>query len=281
MNLSTADITKKINQLLPAAYSSLRTEYILFTLAMAFSCIIFPVIIVKLLNEHEQNRLLKKGEPIKAYFFKPTSALGLHYTILLTVMVLAMREVTCSLKLAENTLVYDNKVIYISLLLLAFAAAACVNLYKFHFSGLLMTGLFIMLFAASKQYQWLLRANTVMEMSSGYKSVARYCGYVVTDYLVIQSMAVSLTAVIAIVLLVLYYYKRRFLFIPDKLELPTCNWCGNPLSQGNNFCTCCGNKVLVPPVKQTILPLDNERYCKKCGKRTHNSVCVHCNASEY
>lgn len=281
MSLSTADITKKLNEFLSTAYLSLHEEYVFFTLAMAFSCIIFPIVIVRIWNKYEQNRLTKKGEPIKAYLFKPTSALGLHYTVLITVIGLAVRELICSMKLTENTLVYDNEVICISVLLLIFAAVSCVNLCKFHSSGLIMTGMFFIFFAVFKQYQWLLQANKITKMYSGYKLVVRYGSYVRTEYLVIQSMAIWILAVIAIIFLVLYYYKRRFLFVPDKLDLPTCHWCGNLISKGNNFCTCCGNEVLINPIKQTVLPLDNERRCKRCGKPTHNSVCTNCNAPEY
>lgn len=274
MNLSTIAIEKELSQFLSTAYTTLFKEYFLFTLAMIISCVIFPVFIVRILGKYERNRVPK------AYLFKVTTKLGLHYTILCSLLVIAAVNVYQSIQLAQNTDIFDGWIILWSILLMLFTVPAVYFLSKFRSKGLIMTGMLVMLDSAYCQYLRMLRVKAIIESSKNFKTVVRYGYYMIADSLVVESMILSLLAVIILALIVFYYYKRRFLFMPGKLNMLSCPQCGKAISRGEDFCICCGQMLRVNPIQQTIKPLDKERYCKKCGRAIFGWKCVICNSPE-
>lgn len=274
MNLSTRAIEKELSQFFINAYTILFKEYFLFTLAMIISCVVFPVFIVRILGKYERNRIPK------AYLFKATTKLELHYTILCSLLVIAAVNVYQSIQLAKNIDIFDGWIILWSILLMLFTVPAVYFLSKFRSKGLIMTGMLVMLDSAYCQYLRMLRVKAIIENSKNFKTVARYGYYMMADSLVVESMILSLLAVIILALIVFYYYKRRFLFMPGKLNMLSCTQCGKAISRGDDFCICCGQMLRVNPIQQTIKSLDKERYCRKCGRAIFGRRCVICDSSE-
>lgn len=277
MDLSTAAIKGGIEQFLSSAYPILTREYLLFTLAMMISGVIFPVFIVRVINQYEKNKILKKGELPKAYMFRATSKLGIHYIGLVVLLIFAVGNVYHSIQLAKNEVNYNINIVFLSVLLMIFAFLAVYYLCKFYVRGLLLTGALIIFYSAYEQYLWWRRACSLLDMSKNYNPIARYGAYAMVHHLAMQSMVLSVLATVLVTLFFLYYYKRRYLFTPGKLNLPFCPYCGMAISKGDNFCICCGKELEVNPLYQSVIRLDEARHCPKCGKRVNSMGCVICN----
>lgn len=280
MNLSTAIIKEEIEQFLSSAYPILTREYFLFTLAMLISCVIFPVLLVRVINQYEKNRILKRAKLPGAYVFRATSKLGLHYTGLFALIIVAVGTVYHSTKLAQNTLVYDKSIIFLSILLMIAAFLAAYYLYKFYIRGLLLAGGFIILYSAYRQYLWCRTARATLDISENYHLISRYGVYAVVHHLTKQSMILSVLTVAMIVFISLYYYRRRYLFTPGRLSMPLCPYCGKAISKGENFCISCGTELKVNPVHQPVNVLDEARYCSKCGKHVNSMGCTNCDGEK-
>lgn len=277
MDLSTAAIKGGIEQFLSSAYPILTREYLLFTLAMMISGVIFPVFIVRVINQYEKNKILKKGELPKAYMFRATSKLGIHYIGLVVLLIFAVGNVYHSTQLAQNALIYNKSIIFLSVFLMIVALLTAYYLYKFYVRGLWLTGALIIFYSAYEQYLWWRRACSLLDMSKNYNPIARYGAYAMVHHLAMQSMVLSVLATVLVTLFSLYYYKRRYLFTPGRLNLPLCPYCGKAISKGDNFCICCGTKLTVNPLHQPIIVLDEARHCSKCGNPVNSMGCIICN----
>lgn len=280
MGMSTAAIKVEIEQFLSSAYSILTREYFLFTLAMMISSVIFPIFIVRVINQYEKNRMLKKGELPKAYVFRVTSKLGLHYAGLIALLIFAVGNVYYSVQLAQNAVNYNINIVSLSVFLMIVAFLAAYYLYKFYVRGLLLTGVLIILYSAYEQYLWWRRACSILDMAENYNPIASYGIYAMVHHLAMQSMILSTLATVLVTLFFLYYYKRRYLFTPGRLNLPFCPYCGMAISKGDNFCICCGKELEVNPIYQSVIRLDEARYCSKCGKSVNSMGCIICDGEK-
>lgn len=139
--------------------------------------------------------------------------------------------------------IYGWEIVALDILLCLLLLVAAWNLSKWRVPRLFMTGAFVVLYATCDQYQNLLTVKADMDFQAGLAPVGGYTLYIEDDYYVTQSMAVSLLAGIVLTVIAGYYYKRRFLFLPGKLNLPRCEHCGQRISRGDKFCTCCGNPI--------------------------------------
>lgn len=276
MVLPTDAIENELIAFLSTAYSDLVQEYIFFTVAMLISCAVIPIFIVWMFNKSDRKHA-KAGCPYKAYTYKKTTPLGIHTVVKFMMPVLAVRKMYCCLRPTESTYLYGVKLIVFCGLLILLAILAMVGLSKFRIFGLFSTGAFVFCFAALEQYQNLLAITADMRNRTQFETISQYTVYIVDDYIMTQSMAFSFAALITLILLAIYYYKRRFLFMPGKLSLPSCKNCGQVISKGDDFCTCCGKRLLINPIKQVIIPLDQKPFCERCGSFTNKSVCIKCN----
>lgn len=273
--LSTAAIENELLTFLSTAYSDLFREYILFTAAMLISCAVIPIFVVRMYNKRDRKRT-ETGNPFKAYTHRNTTPLLIHTVVKFLIPVFAVREMYYCLQLTDSMELYGVWPIVFCGFLVLLAIPAVVGLFRFRIYGLLTAGAFVFCFAAFEQYKNLLAAISDMQSQMQYNVIGQYTVYIVDDYRVTQSMAVSLMALVALTLLAVYYYKRRFLFMPGKLPRPTCRHCGQMIGKNDDFCTCCGRKVLIKPVSQIVTSLDRKKYCEKCGTSIHRSVCVKC-----
>lgn len=276
MGLSTVDIENELMALLSTAYSKLIREYILFTAAMLISCAVVPIFIVWMFNKSDRKRT-KSGCSCKAYTHKKSTPLVIHTVVKFMMPVLAVRELYYCLRLTGSMELYGVELIVFCGFLLLLAILAMVGLSKFHVFGLLSAGAFIFCFAAFEQYRNLLAVASDMRDRTRYDMIGQYTLYIVEDYAVTKSMAISFVAFAALTLFAVYYYKRRFLFMPGKLSLPSCKYCGQVISKGDDFCTCCGKQLPINPIKQVIISLDRKPFCGRCGSFTNQSVCIKCN----
>lgn len=276
MDLSTTTISEKMDQYLSTAYQTLSREYIFFSLAIVMACIILPVFSIRILGKYERRQAEKEGKLCRVYLFKSTSNLKFHYTISVVLLVLAVRRLFRSIRLVANSEIYGIGIICCGLLLLLFAFLSIINLLKFRSRGLIMTGIFVVCFMAYRQYLRLQDANTMLQQAADYNVIVKYAIYPMIDYVVTSSMMMSMLVLIFILCTTFYYYRRRFLFMPGKLDMPRCKICGNPISKGDNFCICCGTNAWVNPIVQKAIPLDKEKYCKKCGKVLGELGCLKC-----
>lgn len=271
---TTDVIEAELRQFLSMAYPKLFHQYFVFTAAMAVSAVVIPVFAVKILAGFN-----KKHMP-KAYLYKGTANLGLHYGMLFFLLAFAGRNVYQSVILSGNTLIYDRGIIWISALLMIFALFAVFFLFRFRSRGLVMAGAFVVFYAAYRQYLLFRRAGGVVSISENYNTVARYGSYCSGNFLVWESMIISISAVTILTFAAIYYYKRRFLFTPGKLGMPVCGFCGKAVSRGDVFCTNCGTQATINPIEQAIQPLDREEYCRKCGKKINEYGCDSCDTDE-
>lgn len=282
MLLSTDAIENELMVFLSTAYSNLIQEYILFTVAMLISCAVIPIFIVWMFNKSDKE-LAKIGSPYKAYTHKKTTPLRTHTVVKFMMPVLAVRKMYFCLRLTKSMELYGVELIVFCGFLILLAILAMVGLSKFRIFGLLSAGAFVLCFAAFEQYQNLLAVASDIHNRTRYETIGQYAVYIADDYIVTQSMAFSFAALITLTLLAVYYYRRRFLFMPGKLNLPSCKNCGQVISKGDVFCTCCGKQLPINPIKQVIIPLDQKPFCAKCGSFTNKSVCIKCDQtmSEY
>ena len=273
MERSTAMIENELMTFLLTAYSRLFREYTFFTAAMLASCAIIPIFVVWMLNRRDR-AYVRAGTPFKAYTHKDTTPLFIHVTVEIMMPVFAARALYYCLRSWPTT---NIVLIVFGILLLLLAVLAVVGLFKFRVFGLIFLGVYVFCYAAFEQYQNFLIVAADMQDRGKYTPVNQYALYVVNDYLITKSMAISFVALVVLTLLAVYYYKRRFLFMPGKLKFPSCEYCGQVISKGDIFCTCCGRRLRVNPTKQVIMPLDQKPHCSKCGAYTRNSVCSKCN----
>lgn len=278
MEPATIDIKQELETFLSTAYPALFREYLFFTTAMVISCVIIPIFVAWMLNRHDR-KLVQAGSPYKAYTHRNKSKLGIHYAVMLLMPVLAGRRLLLYLRSMETLDFLGREIIVFNILLVLLAIWAAWGLFRFRVLGLLSTGVFMLCYAACEQYQLLFAVVLDMDGRTKYTTVEQYTLYIVSDYLVTQSMAISLAALIVLALLTIYYYKRRFLFMPRLTICPLCEHCGQIVSRGNDFCTSCGKQLRLNPIKQVITPLDNTPFCGKCGTFTNGSVCPKCSGT--
>lgn len=276
MDLSTLFIEEELEVFLETAYSSLLREYTFFTIAMAVSFVIFTIFAVWILNRRDRNRT-RVGKPYKAYTHRDQAKHGIHVAVYLLMPVFAARTLYLDMPRVESVNVYGWKIVVLNVLFLLFSAAAAWMLFKWRVSGLFMTGAFVLFYTVCEQYKHLLILKSDMSLHAKFTPVEEYTLYIVNDYELIYAMAVSLLAVIVITLLAVYYYRRRFLFLPGKLTLPTCEYCGQMISPDDRFCTCCGKPLGNRSAVHVIESLDRKLYCGICGRFTNGTVCLDCN----
>lgn len=276
MDLSTLVIEKKLEAFLGTAYSSLLREYTFFTVAMAISFVVFPIFAVWILNHRDRNSV-REGKPYKAYTHRYQAKRGMHIMICLLMPILATRRLYMDVPRVKAVDVYGWEIIVLDILLLLLSVAAAWKLLKWRISGLLMTGAFVFFYTVCVQYQQILIVKGDMSLRGKYTPVEEYTLYIINDYGLTYAMAVSLLAVIAMTALAVYYYRRRFLFLPGKLKLPTCEYCGQMISPGDTFCTCCGKPLENRATAQVIESLDKKLYCGTCGRRINGTFCLACN----
>ena len=276
MDMSTLTIEEELRTFLTTAYSSLLKEYTLFTLAMVILGVILPIFVVWILNRRDQNSVME-SKPYKAYTQKNQAKRGIHMAVYLMMPVLAARKLYLNMQLRASVDIYGEEIIVLDILLFLLSVVAAWNLSKWRVPGLFMTGAFVIFYAVCDQYQDLYIVKSDMAFQARLTPVGGYTLYVVDDYYVIRSMAVSLLAVIVLTLIASYYYKRRFLFLPGKLNFPSCEYCGQIISHGDTFCTCCGQRLRNSSVTPVIKSLDKKSYCGTCGHFTNGNICVACN----
>lgn len=276
MDLSTLIIEDKLEAFLETAYSSLLREYTFFTVAMAVSFVVFPIFAVWILNHRDRNNI-SEGKPYKAYTQRYQAKRGIHIMICLLMPILATRRLYVDVPRVKAVDVYGWEIIVLDILLLLLSVAAAWKLLKWRISGLLMTGAFVFFYTACVQYQQILIVTGDVSLHGKYTPVEEYTLYIVNDYGLIYAMVISLLAVIAMTAMAVYYYRRRFLFLPGKLKLPTCEYCGQMISPGDTFCTSCGKPLENRATVQVIESLDKKLYCGTCGRRINGIICLACN----
>lgn len=276
MDLSTLIIEEGLRTFLATAYSSLLREYTFFTIAMAVSFVIFPIFAVWMLNRRDRNSI-REGKPYKAYTQRDQAKHGVHIAVYLLMPVFAAMTLYLDVQRVEAVNVYGWELVALDVLLLLLSAAAAWKLFKWRVSGLFMTGAFVFFYTVCQQYQRLLIVKADMSLHAKFTPVEEYTVYIVNDYNLTYAMAVSLLAVSIITALAVYYYRRRFLFLPGKLNLPTCENCGQMISPGDVFCTCCGKPLENRSAVHVIESLDKKLYCGTCGRFTNGIICLACN----
>lgn len=272
--LSSTVIETELRKFLSTAYAILFQRYLIFTAAMLVSTIVIPIFMVKILAGYERRNT------IKAYLYKGTAKLGLHYAMIVLLPALAGKIVYQSVKLADNAIFCDKRDIWFSVLLIAFAFVTAYFLFMFRSRGLVLTGILVVLYAAYWQYLLIQRAKCFISISKNYNVVSKYGVFCAVNFLIWESMIISFSAVIIWMLIVVYYYKRRFLFTPGKIGMPVCGFCGKAICRGDDFCTNCGMCLEVNPIEQVIQSLDEEHCCRKCGRRINAYGCASCDADK-
>ena len=280
-NLSTFEIEESLNNYLGAAGSQQIKQYMLFAAAILIACVVVPVFLIRVIGKYERKAADIKGVPCKAYLFRSTARLGLHYTLIIFLPVLAVRRIYYSLQLQRQYDFYGKWLSLFSIALFLFTLIAVVHLFKFQARGLIETGLVLILDAVHKHCIWLGFAGKVTDSAKGLRAAARYGYYIMADHMFVRSMAADVAAVGVIVFFTLYYYKRRYLFTPEKLHMPKCVYCGKVILKGDDFCTCCGTKLTVNPIEKLIEPLDEVKHCRKCGRSDKDIGCITCDTKEY
>lgn len=225
-NLSTFEIEENLNNYLGTVGSQQIKQYMLFTAAILIACVVVPVFLIRAIGKYERKAADIKGVPCKAYLFRSTARLGLHYTLIIFLPVLAVRRIYYSLQLQRQYNFYGKWLSSFGIALLLFTLIAVVHLFKFQARGLIETGLVLILDAVHKHCIWLGFAGKVMGNAKGLRAAARYGFYIMADHMFVRSMAADVAAVGVIVFFTLYYYKRRYLFTPEKLHMPKCVYCG-------------------------------------------------------
>lgn len=273
MSVTTAEIERELAGFLTTAYSGLIREYVLFTAAMLASCAVIPAFILWQLCRRDRRRV-KKGEPCRAYTHRGTAPLVIHSMVMLLMPALAVRELYYSLYPVKRA-----ELIIPCILLILLAVPAAVGLIRLRPLGLLLSGAFALGFAAFIQYKYMLGVAADIGDMGKLDSVGQYTLYIADGYLTAVCMAAGFAAASSLALLTAYYYRRRFLFMPGMLRVPVCEHCGQVIGTGDFFCTCCGRRLLVRPVKQVIESLDRKPFCGKCGSFINKSLCVKCSGT--
>lgn len=280
-NLSTFEIEDNLNNYLATAGSQQIKQYILFTAAILIACVVVPVFLIRVIGKYERKAANTKGVPCKAYLFRVTAKLGLHYTWIIFLPVLAIRRLYYSVQLERRYDFYGKWLSVFSIVLILFTLIAVSHLFKFQARGLIETGMLLVLDAVHKHCIWLGFADKVMDSAKGLSAAAGYGYYIMADNMFVRSMAADALVFAVVVFFTFYYYKRRYLFTPEKLHLPKCVYCGKAILKGDDFCTCCGTKLTVNPVEKPIEPLDEVRSCRKCGRGAKDIGCIVCDTKEY
>ena len=273
-NLSTFEIEDNLNNYLATAGSQQIKQYILFTAAILIACVVVPVFLIRVIGKYERKAANTKGVPCKAYLFRVTAKLGLHYTWIIFLPVLAIRRLYYSVQLERRYDFYGKWLSVFSIVLILFTLIAVSHLFKFQARGLIETGMLLVLDAVHKHCIWLGFADKVMDSAKGLSAAAGYGYYIMADNMFVRSMAADALVFAVVVFFTFYYYKRRYLFTPEKLHLPKCVYCGKAILKGDDFCTCCGTKLTVNPVEKPIEPLDEVRSCRKCGRGAKDIGCI-------
>lgn len=130
---------------------------------------------------------------------------------------LTVRNLYRSANLVKIIEPYGNEIIVFSVLLLLLALLAAINMLKFNSRGLIMTGIFVVFYAAYYQYLSLLCVKSD-NSSVKYQTVGRYGLYIVDDYLITQCMLISVLALCVIlffpfIIISDAFYLRREGFI--------------------------------------------------------------------
>lgn len=107
------------------------------------------------------------------------------------------------------------------------------------------------------------------------------------DKMIIGRIAVlALIASIITVLTIAYYTKRRYFFKSSYerwfSDVSSCPVCQSPLTGNAQFCPTCGKSIEgSEPSQLKWAPLDDPKYCEKCGKSlSANGTCQHCDFSK-
>lgn len=280
-NLSTFEIEDTLNNYLTTASSQQIKQYILFTAAILIACVVVPIFLIRVLGKYERKAADTKGVPCKAYLFRATAKLGLHYAWIIFLPVLAIRRLYYSVQLERRYDFYGKWLVVFSIVLILLTLIAVLHLFKFQARGLIETGMLLVLDAVHKHCIWLGFADKVTDSAKGLRAAARYGYYIMADNMFVRSMAADALVFAVVVFFTFYYYKRRYLFTPEKLHLPKCVYCGKAILKGDDFCTCCGTKLAVNPIKKLIESLDEVKYCRKCGRSAKDTGCIVCDTKEY
>lgn len=280
MNLSTIDLERNLELFLSTAFRSLKWEYILFTISIGMALLILPMFMIRIIGKWERKQAQEKGKLPRVYLFPPTAKRKFHFTVIFAMPILALHRLLRSFMLTSAYEIYNVNVIFLAGFLLFVALWAAIGLFRFRSHGLFLTGVFMVGYAAYKQFLWLQYADSAVKLAEGEEVFVRYSAYIISDYLIKASMLQNLTMLVIAIVLTVYYYRRRFLFTPNRLDMPTCIKCGKPINKGDNFCTCCGNKLQLNPIRLKVISLDEAIYCKKCGKNIQIKGCCKCEGVE-
>lgn len=280
-NLSIIKIEEELNNYLTTSYPFLVREYIIFSIAVLLACVITPMFLIRVIGKYERKLAREKGKLCKAYLFKSTAKLGLHYALIIFLPILAARRIYFSLQLDKQYDFYGNWLGKLSVILMLFTFIAVLHLFRFRSRGLIETGIVVVLDAVFKHCIWLGYAKRIVCGVKNLSAAARYGYYIMVDSMFARSMAADVAAFGVIVFFTFYYYRRRYLFTPEKLHMSKCVYCGKAIIKGDSFCTCCGTKVTVEPVVKLIEPLDEVRHCRKCGGIAQDVGCIVCDTPEY
>lgn len=272
MELTTAVILEELQAWLSSAYPALYRECLLFVLAIAAACAVVPLFTVWALSRRDHARA-EQGKPCKAYTHRDSSQIT-HAIASAALPLTALRKVWIALR-SPN---YGPWLTALAVGLLLLSLWAAYRLWRWRVSGIFAAGGYILCYAAFEQYRSFRYLAGAQEAQEGLPVMARYARYMAADYQATWAMASGLLALAALLFLAVYCYKRRFLFLPGRLDAPFCPSCGQVAGGDGGFCTNCGQPL--PPELASVRPavesLDQKIYCAKCGKGLVKSVCPGC-----
>lgn len=274
--ITTAYLTALAEEFIASAFHDLLWEQVLFTASVLIASI--PVSLFIFIKCRDTAYIYKNTAPMKFHnlviFLLPLSALRNFWA-------LYRRPSDYSGTGTERTVEF-----VLSAALMLIAAIASVQLFRYKMSGLIGAVVYIWMFAAFQNYResTLAYLQIPSELSKNQEPspVQQVAAYAVSDYYATLAMDISLLAFVAIVILAVYYYHRRYIFLPGRLRgMPKCHYCGKAILRGDSFCGNCGTALTVNPLADPVKKvLDENNSCRKCGQPLHKGECVACALSE-
>ena len=273
MEPTTVAIIDSLQAYIFSAYPALYREGVFFVLTMTAACIVIPLFTVWILNRQDR-RNAEKDVPCKAYTHRGP-AKPLHFIVAVALPITALRKLYLTFRNLSADILW---LVGLTVLLLLLAAWAARRLWKWRVSGIFAAGGYILCYAALEQYRCFRSVANTLEVLAQWPLMVQYTWYMEADYQVTWAMASGLLALAALVFLAVYCYRRRFLFLPGRLDSSFCANCGQVISGDGDFCTNCGQPLPsgTVPVRLAVVSLDKRTYCRKCGKPLVKSACLVC-----